>query len=135
MLIFLHLARSRASTGDACWRSGVRRPRVRPRQPGSREASGHRPSPLWGAALGGLDGAGRTGRKPGDRAGEDPRSGPGSTVPKPKIAAVKRRKACRLRQGRRPTFRTGPTARRATRCGVPPAPLGASPPRLCRVGR
>jgi hypothetical protein len=39
------------ATGDACWRSGVRRPRVRPRQPGSREASGHRPPSLRRAAL------------------------------------------------------------------------------------
>ena len=49
-------------------------------------------------------GTGRARRKPRDRAGEEPPSGPGSTVPRPKIAAVERRKATRspLRRARRP---------------------------------
>ena len=44
-----------------------------------------------------LDGTGRAGRKLRDRAGEEPAVRvPEDTVPKPKIAAVKRRKACAL---------------------------------------
>ena len=55
-----------------------------------------------GLPFSGLDGAGRTGRKPRDRAGEEPAVRvPEATVPKPKIAAVKRRKACAPPSARR----------------------------------
>jgi hypothetical protein len=50
-----------------------------------------------GLPFNGLNGAGRAGRKPRARAGEEPAVRvPEATVPKPKIAAVKRRKACAL---------------------------------------
>ena len=86
---------SRASTGDACWRSGVRA-----RGSGFVSRALGRPwvtvRPHYGGPpFSGLDGAGRTGRKPRARAGEEPAVRvPEATVPRPNIAAVERRKAC-----------------------------------------
>jgi len=61
------------------------------------------------------------------------RPSPGSTVPKPKIAAVKRREACRSaswaggpsRWRDRPDRKAGHGVRRSA-----PAPVGASPPHI-----
>ena len=89
-----------------------------------REASGHRPPQLRGAALRGLDAAGRARRKPRARAGEEPAVRVrGSTVPSPKSP---RWSAERRASG---DFRT-PRRRKAwTESG---APLGAPPPRAFR---
>ena len=55
-----------------------------------------------GLPFSGLNGAGRAERKLRDRAGEEPAVRvPEATVPKPKIAAVERRKACALPQSAR----------------------------------
>ena len=132
MIIFLHPTHSRASTGDAYWRSGVRRPRVRPRQPGSREASGRRP-PTTGRCLRWLDEGRTNGAKaPGSggrrvrRPTPEARSrGPKSRgeAPKGAPARVMGRRSLPLEGPARP--QGGPRVRRSA-----PAPVGASPPRL-----
>jgi hypothetical protein len=84
-----------------------------------RDASGHRPSQLPGAAFNGWTRVGRTAGKPAEiRWGECPPSVPGSTVPRRKAAAMERReaRACRCRRPRRKV--------RTVR-----APLGAPSPR------
>ncbi len=76
--------------------AGMAGARARASQARSREASGHRPSPLRGLPTLGLTREGPARRKPRGRAGEESAVRPGSTVPRPKIAAVERRKATRL---------------------------------------
>ena len=58
-----------------------------------REAPGHRPPPLRGAARKGWTRAGRTEAKVSRIKGENALSVPGSAVPEFKIAAMERRKA------------------------------------------
>ena len=110
-----------ASTGDACWRSRVRRPRVRPRQPGTREASGHRPPPLRGAAFNGWTGQ--------DERSESSALGPVKSRPsesrKPRSRSPK---SPRWSAERRARFRK---ARGAARRRLMVAPLGAPSPRAC----
>ena len=94
--------------------------RARASQAQAREASGHRPPPLRGAALQGLDGTGRAGRKPRDRAGEEP----AVRVPEARSRGPKSPRWSA--GGARPAQR----ARAPQGVGLETAPFGAPPPHL-----
>ena len=99
----------------SCWRGGMRRLRAGL----VTSPPGGLGSPSAPTTRGRSQGAGRGpdergGNPPGSRRAYAPCPSPEVTVPKPKIAAVERRKARRPRDGRRvPSGDFGPSARRA----------------------
>jgi hypothetical protein len=112
------------------WSEG-RRPRVRPHQPGTRDALGNRPPPLREAAP---CWAGRGRTKAAKAAGSGGRRvrcpRPGSTVPRRKIAAMERREARHPSPGcpRLSAFKLAHGARACLRGVTVSAPLGAPSP-------